>query len=43
LLSLLPRFARPIPRGMFSREKIAKIFQVFDPLTEAGEFGSQLA
>jgi hypothetical protein len=43
LLSLVPRYSRPIPRGMLGGEKIAEIFQVFDPLTEAGEFGSQLA
>jgi hypothetical protein len=43
LLSLVPRYSRPIPRGVFSGEEIAEVFQVFDPLTETGEFGSQLA
>jgi hypothetical protein len=33
LLSLVPRYSRPIPRGMFGGEKISQIFQVFDPFT----------
>ncbi len=43
LLSLVPRHSRPIPGGMFGGEKISEIFQVFDPFTETGEFGSYLA
>jgi hypothetical protein len=43
LLSLVPGYSRPIPCGMFGGEKISEIFQVFDPFTETGEFGSYFA